>query len=227
MVPQPPLPALSWPAHSPGAYGPRFADALAVAAWGHRDQWRKRGVDEDPGTATPYVGHVLEVAALALAAGADEEQAIAALLHDGVEDWADAGSVPTPGAARELIAERFGDRVLALVLACTDDDPAGSGRRDASTWRARKEHHLERLRGLPDDHLLVPAADKVANIRALLDDVADAGVTVWARFNAPPPDLLWYYRGNLAVFRDRQPQALLTRRLSALVVRLADAVPSG
>ncbi len=208
-------------------YGPRFADALVVAAWGHRDQLRKRGIDEDPRAATPYVAHVLEVAALVLTAGGDEEQAIAALLHDAVEDWAKAGSVPTPDAAEALIADRYGPRVLSLVLACTDVDPAGSGRRDASTWRARKEHHLERLRGLPDDHLLVPAADKVANVRALLDDVADGGVSVWQRFNAGPQDLLWYYRGNLAVLRQRRPHDLLTLRLVDLVARLERAVPSG
>lgn len=218
---------LAWPADGSGPYGRRFADALALAAWGHRDQVRKRGPGEDPTGATPYVAHVLEVAALVLAAGGDEDQAVAALLHDALEDWAAAGAVASPAAAAELVRDRCGDRVLSMVRACTDEDPAGSGRRDATTWRARKEHHLERLRGLPDDHLMVPAADKVANVRSLLDDVADSGVEVWTRFNAAPHDLLWYYRGNLAVLRDRRPHDLLTRRLGALVTRLEATVPAG
>lgn len=218
---------LPWPADGAAPYGPRFAEALALAAWGHRRQRRKRGPDEDPAGATPYVAHVLEVAALALAAGCDEDQAVAALLHDALEDWTAAGSVASPDAAAGLVRDRFGDRVLALVVACTDEAPDGSGRRDATTWRARKEHHLERLRGLPDDHLLVPAADKVANVRALLDDVADSGVSVWTRFNAAPHDLLWYYRGNLALLRERRPHDLLTRRLAALVARLEAAIPAG
>jgi (p)ppGpp synthase/HD superfamily hydrolase len=220
-----PLPP--WPDDGRGAYTERLADALALAAWGHREHRRKRGVEEPLGDGPPYLGHLLEVAALAMAAGADEDQAVAALLHDAVEDWADNGAVGSPEEATALIADRYGDRVVSLVMACTDSDPEGSGRRDAATWLARKEHHLERLRSLPADHLLVPAADKVANARALLDDLADEGLAVWSRFNAGPQDQLWYFRSNLAVLSDRLPDHLLTLRLRTLVDRLAETVPSG
>ena len=118
----------------------RFDDALAYAAEVHRGDVRK-------GSGTPYLAHLLSVAALVIENGGDEDQAIAALLHDAPED---AG-----GRERlEDIRRRFGDRVAGIVEACTDtfDDPK-------PPWRERKEAFLERLTGAPADALPVVAAD--------------------------------------------------------------------
>ncbi|MEZ5114820.1 MAG: HD domain-containing protein [Candidatus Nanopelagicales bacterium] len=216
----PPLP--DWDPAPDDAYGPRYADALALTAWGHRHQRRKRGPEERSVPGIPYVGHVLEVSALALLAGADEDQAVAALLHDALEDW----DAPEERTAA-LIRDRYGERVLRLVEACTDRDLEGNRDRGRHNWRERKELHLRHLAELGPEELLVPAADKVANARAILDDLADDGVRVWQRFNAPAPDILWYYRANLAVLQEAVPDGLLTRRLADLVDLLAERMPGG
>ncbi len=158
-----------------------FDDALRLAHDYHRTQLRK-------GTNIPYFSHLIQVAGLVVEAGGDETQAIAALLHDAIEDS------DTVEAARERereIESRFGPRVLELVKGCTDGDPAE--KKDLS-WRDRKERYLAHLRRVEDELALISICDKLHNARAILHDLRQSGRDVWKRFNVGQSDTLWYYR---------------------------------
>ena len=146
------------------------------------------------GTEIPYVAHLLEVAALTLSAGGDERQAIAALLHDALEDVPDR---ITP----ELIEHRFGEDVLAIVEACTDGTPGQA--RDPESWLARKKAYVAHLRGADTRVLVVSLADKLANARAIVADARALGPPFWKRFNAGPEEQRWYYESLRSVFTER------------------------
>jgi GTP pyrophosphokinase len=165
-------------------YTERFLDALRVAAELHARQTRK-------GTRVPYVSHLLGTCAIALEFGANEDQAIAALLHDVIEDVE-----PTP-RARAAVA-RFGPEVLRIVEACTDseadDDPK-------PPWRERKERYLAHLVTADAPVLLVSASDKLANARAIVIDLRRLGIKTWDRFDGGRDDRLWYYRTLVETFR--------------------------
>jgi (p)ppGpp synthase/HD superfamily hydrolase len=165
--------------------GPRFDRAVAYAAWAHREQARKGGP-------TPYVAHLLGVASLVLEHGGDEDQAIAALLHDTIEDC---GSEHA-----EAIGKLFGPDVLTIVRACSDAEvPRGQAK---PPWHERKDGYLAHLvelgRGNPA--VLVSAADKLHNARAVRADLRRYGLSVWERFSQPAPEQLWYYRRLVEVF---------------------------
>lgn len=164
----------------------RFEEALVYAAQLHARQKRKGGD-------TPYVAHLLAVAALVIEHGGDENQAIAALLHDAIEDQ---GGEPT----RREIARRFGDEVAAIVEGCTDADTIPK-----PPWRERKEKYIEHLKTLPERVRLVSAADKLHNARSILIDYRDFGEVVWQRFQGRKDGTLWYYREIVAVLRDGAP----------------------
>ena len=171
------------------ATGSRLAGALAAAERLHAGHKRK-------GTQVPYVSHLLAVAGLVLEGGGDEDAVVAALLHDAVED---AGGPPT----LEAIRSEFGERVAAIVAACsdTDEDPK-------PPWRERKAAYLRHLRddALPDGALLVSLADKLHNARAIVADLREHGDALWARFNERDPAAqLWYYRWLADIFRARRP----------------------
>lgn len=154
----------------------RFSDALVFAEGLHRRQTRK-------GNDIPYVAHLLAVAATVLEWGGDEDVAIAALLHDAVEDQ---GGMATEAAIRA----RFGDRVADIVLACTDSvsaDPAAK-----APWEERKRHHIEKLRSAGPEVALVTAADKLHNLTAMLRDLRREGPATLNRFKAPHR-LAWYF----------------------------------
>ncbi len=153
----------------------RFEDALRYAAELHRKQKRK-------GTSIPYVSHLLAVTAIVIEHGGDEDQAIAALLHDAVEDQGGA-------ATREAIRERFGERVTTLVDALSDTDEIPK-----PPWRERKEQYLAHLKGADKDVMLISMADKLHNVRAILRDVTLEGEQVWERFKGGKEGTLWYYR---------------------------------
>lgn len=153
----------------------RFADALAFTAELHRRQVRK-------GTEIPYVSHLLAVASLALEHGADEDTAIAALLHDAIEDCG-AEVAPT-------IALRFGTRVLELVHACSDAAPVGG--QPKAEWRGRKEAYVANVAVCPDEACLIIACDKLHNLRCLIRDLDSVGIETLDRFQAPA-DLPWYF----------------------------------
>jgi len=187
----------------------RLLDAVAFAARVHASQPKK-------GTTTPYFAHLLGVASLALENGADEEEAIAALLHDTIEDGGD------PTAVRREIAARFGDRVLAIVEGCTDTDV-----KPKPPWRPRKEAYLAHLAHASRSVLLVATADKLHSARSILADFRQLGDEVWGRFKAGREGTLWYYRTMLAVLRSRRDAPVsLVRELQETVVVLEREVGS-
>jgi len=151
----------------------RYAQALTFAHEAHSGQVRK-------GTAIPYVSHLLAVSGLVLEHGGDEDQAIAGLLHDCVED--------VGVHLREPIRERFGAGVLAIVDGLTD-----AVTQPKPPWRERKEAYIEHLRTAPLPVLRVCAADKLHNIRCILADYRVHGPALWQRFNAGPAETGWYY----------------------------------
>jgi (p)ppGpp synthase/HD superfamily hydrolase len=176
-----------------------LSDAAAHALAIHADQVRK-------GAGTPYIGHLLSVAGLVIEYGGDEEQAIAGLLHDAIEDV---------GPAQEaVIAERFGPRVARIVRACTDADTMPK-----PPWRARKEAYLRHLETADEDALLVSAADKLHNARAIASDLRTHGPGMFARFNAGQAGTLWYY-GEVSRVLGRRLPGPLTRELADAVVEM-------
>jgi len=180
--------------------GPHFAEAVQWASALHRDQARKA-------TRIPYVSHLLSVAALVLEGGGTETEAIAAALHDSIEDL---------GVTREEIARYFGDDVAEIVAGCTDELDAGAPR-DASNWHARKEWYLSHLDepATSESVLRVSAADKVHNARSIVSELR-RGEDLWSRFNAGRDDELWYYRSLVDVF-DRRLGGPLAEELRATV----------
>ena len=161
--------------------GPRFEDALVFATRKHSGQMRKS-------SDVPYVAHVLSVAALVLEGGGDEDQAIAALLHDVVEDC---GGAPVLAEIRE----RFGDRVARIVDGCTDADEIPK-----PPWRERKERYLRHLQEGGEDVRLVSVADKLHNVRSIVSDYRRLGEQVWERFAGRREGTLWYYRALLDIY---------------------------
>ena len=169
----------------------RFDRALLYATHVHGGQVRK-------GTSTPYVAHLVAVAATVLEYGGDEDLAIAALLHDSVEDQG--------GKARlDDVRNRFGEGVARIVEACSDSlADTGKGEPKAH-WRERKEAYLAHLRTADEDILWVSLADKVHNARTILRDLRkpDIGEKVWARFNVSTKQTLWYYGSLADIFCER------------------------
>lgn len=173
-------------------YTDRFDQALAYASRVHRDQFRKGG-------SIPYISHLLGVAAVVIENGADEDQAIAALLHDAVEDQ---GGAPRLADIRRL----FGDRVAAMVDDCTDCDSE-----PRPPWQARKEAYIAGLAGKPRASLEVSIADKTHNVATIIADLHGEGAAVWLRFNAPKTSTLWYYRALSDAFTVLAPGSAAAR----------------
>jgi GTP pyrophosphokinase len=158
-----------------------FEEALVYAAQAHTLQKRK-------GSETPYVSHVLAVAAIALEHGASETEAIAALLHDVVEDC---------GGAPRLheIRERFGETVARIVEGCTDTDQIPK-----PSWRKRKESYIANLASADASTVLVSASDKLHNALSILYDVRREGDRTFERFRGKKEGTLWYYRALVTEF---------------------------
>ncbi len=168
----------------------RFDAALEMASDLHRHQKRKA-------TEIPYLAHLLAAAAIVLENGGDEDQAIAALLHDAPEDQ---GGRPIV----EVIRARFGDRVAGIVEDCTDtfEDPKPE-------WLPRKVSYLKHLdHQASEDSLLVSAADKLHNLRAIRDDFAHQGDQLWGRFSGRPGQQLWYFQTLAHIYTQRMPGRL-------------------
>jgi (p)ppGpp synthase/HD superfamily hydrolase len=182
----------------------RFEDALQFAAVTHRSQVRK-------GSGIPYVGHLLGVCSLVIEDGGDEDEAIAALLHDAAEDR---------GGAEMLdeIRRRFGDQVAGIVAACSDTCESPK-----PPWRARKESYLEHLDDQPESVLRVSLADKLFNARAILRDYLVVGDDLWARFQSGRDGQLWYYRKLADRFMTLRP-GRMAGELAAVVGDLEQAV---
>ena len=180
--------------------GPRLLRAFAFAAEKHKGQTRKAST-------IPYIAHLMGVASLVLEAGGDEDLAIAALLHDVVEDC---GGAPILKEVRR----RFGKRVAIVVDGCTDADTYPK-----PPWRARKEKYIAHLHSADADTLLVSAADKLNNVRSILSDYRVVGESVWSRFKGGREGTLWYYRTLRDVFLQHSPNRI-TRDLDLAVNEL-------
>ena len=157
----------------------KFTRAVDYARVLHASDVRKR-------TTIPYLAHLLAVASIVLEYGGTEDQAIAGLLHDAGEDHG--------GKIRiDNIEAEFGETVARIVEACSDDLPApGKPKRP---WFDRKTAYIERLPTEPVDVVLVSAADKLHNARAILTDYRHLHEDLWAKFNTGRDGTLWYYRG--------------------------------
>jgi hypothetical protein len=190
--------------NTPPALTGRFRAAVALAEQIHGHERRK-------GTEIPYLAHLLVVTGLVIEDGGNEDEAVAAMLHDAVED----------GGGRELlqtILRIFGPRVAGIVEGCSDSidvDPTES-------WIARKRRYLTHLPDVTDDAVLrVALADKVHNARSIVRDYREEGHALWERFTQKTArEQLWYYGGVLEFFERRRPGPL-TEDLSRAVAELA------
>ena len=180
----------------------RFSSALDYSFELHKNQNRK-------GTSTPYIAHLMSVCALVLENGGDEDQAIAALLHDAVEDQ---------GGKRTLaeIERRFGRHVAAMVDDCTDADVFPK-----PPWRDRKERYLAHLPAMNPDSVLVSMADKVHNARSILRDLKKDGSSVWRRFTGEKEGTIWYYQ-QLANFFSIHSSSPLAVELVEIVAQMEE-----
>jgi len=196
MPPQNDLPLLSL----------RFTEALTWAAQLHQSQVRK-------GSPVPYVAHLLGVASLVLEAGGDEDETIAALLHDAAEDQ----------GGLEVLAEirsRFGERVAAIVDGCTDTYLVPK-----PPWRQRKEAYLAHLREAGPEVRLVSLADKLHNARSILRDLRVQGSRVFEKFNGGRDGTLWYYSALAQAFRELEEGFMVDEleRVVGQIWRLAES----
>lgn len=187
-------------APKPPKLGPRLQRAFRYAAKMHAGQTRKQ-------TAVPYLSHLMAVTSLVLEAGGDEELAIAALLHDVVEDC---GGMPR---LRE-IHRMFGKRVAKIVEGCTD-----SFVNPKLEWAVRKGDYLKRLRDEDDETRLVSACDKLHNVRTIIADYRKDGEAIWKRFSGRRHGTLWYYRALSNEF-SRKKLNRITRELEIVVTEL-------
>lgn len=188
----------------------KYIQAVAYAAAIHETQVRK-------GTNLPYMSHLLAVSGSVLEAGGTEEQAIAALLHDAAEDQGGAGRLAG-------IRVRFGANVAAIVEGCSDSLAGDPARK--RPWRERKDEHLAHLREAPASVIIVAAADKLHNARAVATDLRLDPNTM-RRFNASADEQLWFYRELLGVLRDRGAPAALTTPLADAVDTIANLIAGG
>ncbi len=188
----------------PPTLGPRLQRAFRYAAEKHYGQTRKQ-------SAVPYLSHLMAVASLVLEAGGDEDMAIAALLHDVVEDC---------GGMRRLreIRRQFGPRVAKIVEGCTD-----SFGEPKPEWVERKKDYLREVKHAGVETRLVSASDKLHNVRTILTDYRQHGEAIWTRFTGKKEGTLWYYRALSNEYRRRGPNRN-TRELEIAVAELERVV---
>jgi len=188
----------------------RFDQALLLATRLHARQVRK-------GSKVPYIAHLLGVASLVLEHGGSEDEAIAALLHDAVEDQGGA-------ATRRLILEQFGSAVAEIVDGLSDTDQTPK-----PPWRGRKEAYLQHLRTAGPAVRLVSAADKLYNARTILKDLRQMDGALWDRFKGGKEGTLWYYRSLVEIFATFEPNPI-TQELAqvvGLILLESGAAPAG
>jgi len=186
----------------PVRLGPRFLAGFRFAAEKHAGQARKA-------SRIPYIAHLMGVASLVLEFGGDEDLAIAALLHDVVEDCGGK-------AMLKEVRRKFGARVATIVDGCTD-----SYTEPKPPWRERKENYIRHLKDADDGTRLVSAADKLNNVRSIISDHREVGEVVWERFRGGREGTLWYYRALLEEFLRGNPNRLI--RELELAVRELEA----
>jgi len=188
----------------PPRLGSRLQRAFRYAAEKHAGQTRKQ-------SAVPYLSHLMAVASLVLEAGGDEDMAIAALLHDVVEDC---GGMPR----LHEIRRQFGPQVAKIVEGCTD-----SFGEPKPEWVERKKGYLREVKRADAETRLVSASDKLHNVRTILADYRQHGETIWTRFTGRKEGTLWYYRALSDEYRRRNPNRI-SRELEIAVLELERAV---
>ena len=188
----------------PPYLGPRLQRAFRYAAEKHAGQTRKQ-------SAVPYISHLMAVASLVLEAGGDEDMAIAAFLHDVVEDCG--------GMSRlREVRKQFGARVAKMVEGCTD-----SFGEPKPEWVERKKDYLREVKHADVNTRLVSASDKLHNVRTILADYRQHGEAIWTRFTGKKEGTLWYYRALSDEYQRRSPNRI-TRELEIAVAELERAV---
>lgn len=187
----------------------QFSKALVYAELKHHNQVRKGGD-------IPYIGHLLTVAGLVINDGGSETQAIAALLHDAVEDQGGPATL-------EEIKNNFGDDAARIVSECSDTDVEPK-----PPWRERKQAYINHLAEVGQDTLLVSVADKLDNARSMLRDYHEHGPKLWERFTRKnPQDHLWYYGELLNAYRKRGLDSWMVDELDRVVKELKRLVEGG
>ena len=184
----------------------RFEDAFHLALDLHKNQIRK-------GSETPYIAHLMAVAAIVLENGGNEEEAIAALLHDAVEDQGGEDTLA-------IIREQFGDVVAHIVSGCSDANGYPK-----PPWNERKQAYLDHLLIASDSVRLVSASDKLHNARCILSDFYELGDALWQRFTGGKEGTLWYYRSLIKAYRAVESSPLVDE-LARVVDELVNAVNS-
>jgi (p)ppGpp synthase/HD superfamily hydrolase len=183
----------------------RYLSALELAFKLHQTQIRK-------GSQVPYFTHLMSVSAMVLENGGSEDQAIAALLHDAVEDQGGKKTL-------NIIKKRFGADVAEIVEGCSDSDTIPK-----PPWKNRKLAYLEKIKHASDTIKLVSLADKIHNARSILQDLQTRGEATWSMFTGGKDGSLWYYKSLVKIF-DNSPFPFLKQELHQLVdeiIKLAD-----
>ncbi|MDV8001969.1 HD domain-containing protein [Rhodococcus sp. IEGM 1408] len=189
---------------------PAIDRALAVAARCHAGQTRK----DDP---TPYIAHPVAVAMIVSDFTDDQDVAVAALLHDVLEDVP-----PSVYSADDMTAE-FGERVTELVRGVSEEKTAGE---ETPPWRVRKEGYLATLAEDSEQCLLISAADKIHNLRSMVTAHEHLGEDMWGIFNAGPQEKLWFYNAIAETVAERLGDCAATRQLRQAVDDVAALVPA-
>ena len=166
-------------------YSEKFEEAFLCAAKWHRKQARK-------GTSIPYITHLMAVASTVGENGGTEEEVIAALLHDAIEDT---DETDDPNVTYEMIKERFCKEVAEIVRDCSDTEVTPK-----PAWEKRKKDYIAHVVKAPESVRLVSASDKLHNARAILADLRVIGDALWRRFNGGKEGTLWYYRSLVGAF---------------------------
>ncbi|AFY57342.1 hypothetical protein Riv7116_4934 [Rivularia sp. PCC 7116] len=176
----------------------RFEQALVYASRLHRKQIRK-------GSNIPYISHLLSVTALVLEDGGDEDEAIAALLHDAVEDQGGQ-------ATREVIFDMFGLKVAEIVDGCSDTNTIPK-----PPWLQRKQQYIDNLRGASASIRKVSLADKLHNARSILRDLSSNGESTWGKFKGGKEGTLWYYQTLLQLFLETNADSWMVQEFKRIV----------
>lgn len=162
--------------------------AIKFVAEAHEGHYRK-------GTNIPYISHLMNVMKILCESNCETEVIVAGILHDVVED--------TP-VTIEVVERKFGKRVAQVFQGASETENLQKDSQWKASWRDRKQHTIDYLRITKNiDKLLVSAADKLDNSRAILQDYTELGETFWTRFNAGKEEQKWYYQSLAEVFLQR------------------------
>lgn len=160
---------------------PKFAQALLLANEFHGNQTRK-------GSRTPYISHLMSVSSLVMEFGGSEDQAIAGLLHDALED---APNAHEAARREDQIRAEFGNEIAEMIGGCTDGRPGDDG--EKAPWKERKQSYLAAMADKPSNTLLVVGCDKLHNLGCTVRDLRREGCATLERFNAGADGLAWYF----------------------------------